>query len=324
MSYATGTATTGITLLQAFATWIGGLSGWTVDASASDGSGWRLHAHKGTQYIHMRACVNESSGIWVGGVFGAGYSLNLYCGTSAYNSGNAWNAQAGGPVPSGQTYNVGVSMTLNAGPFTSYDFFDDGAGDHIRIVVQQSAGIFSHMGFGSSVNKAGAWGGTNGGAYFFGSKGGYYGNYTSVGEYGSGKTSYCPGAYMDANSSATMFVHAGSTGIDSHTSWMSMTNSAAAMYGGMPKNLRSGIPALASFAAVPITDNIQTRLTTTLSNLAILHPSGSTQTGRPAARPGSAISRTPTSPTRPSTGTWHGARSPSARTPTWCSQTLRS
>ena len=45
MAYQTGIPTDEIDLLQQLVTWLVAL-GWTQDASAAEGSGWRAHLHK--------------------------------------------------------------------------------------------------------------------------------------------------------------------------------------------------------------------------------------------------------------------------------------
>jgi hypothetical protein len=203
MSYQTGTATSPVNLLQTIVTWLVSI-GWTQDMSQADGTGsvgWRAHLHKGTNYVNLRAVMNESSGIWAGGMYSAGYGICMYLGTG-FSSAAAWNAQAGGPIGSGQTYTLGVGFSLPSGAIQNYYFFGDATGDNIVIVVEKTPSIYQHMGWGLSLVKAGAW---TGGPYFFGSLDGYYVFYTGAGP-GNTLSSSCPGCDADYVSCQNCFI----------------------------------------------------------------------------------------------------------------------
>ena len=47
----------------------------------------------------------------------------------------------------------GCGMNLPQGQISAYHFFDDG-NDHITVVVERAAGIFCHMGWGPSLERA--------------------------------------------------------------------------------------------------------------------------------------------------------------------------
>lgn len=168
-AYSTGTATGPTDLLQKLVTFLTG-QGWTNDSSVSYGSGWRAHLHKGSQYVHLRAFVNEAANIATGwgssrASSTAGYGIGLYLGTG-YNGANAWNNQAGAPVDtSGSPGPVGAGMYLTSGAIGAYFFFDDG-NDHITVVADRGSGLYSHMGWGPSMSKVGF---TNDYWYFYGS-----------------------------------------------------------------------------------------------------------------------------------------------------------
>src|SRR5438477_3589060 len=128
-SYQTGTASSPSNLLQTLATWLTA-QGWTVNQSATDASGWRLHVSKNSYFMNLRAAMNET--IW-NTQNRAGYGIGLYGGTG-YSGAAAWNAQAGAPNASGGAIVVGASMNLNSGAIVAYHFLDDG-NDHITVVV---------------------------------------------------------------------------------------------------------------------------------------------------------------------------------------------
>jgi hypothetical protein len=171
MSYQTGTASSPTNLLQTLVTWLVSI-GWTQDRSATEGSGWTATLHKSANYVNIRAAMNENT-IWHQDSRDSGYGLHMYLGTG-YASGNSFNNQAGGPIGS-STFPVGVGMHLSAGPFTNYYFFADSGGDNVVVVVEKTPGLYVHIGWGLSIQKAGAF---TGGPYFFGSTCGYNTNNT--------------------------------------------------------------------------------------------------------------------------------------------------
>lgn len=170
-NYSTGTATDQSDLLQKLVTFLVG-QGWTNNMSQTDGSGWRAHLSKGSQYINLRAYFNGDTlaNIWTTSNGGATQKagIALYLGTG-YNSASAWKAQAGGPIRTGGTDTVGANIVIPSNIISSYHFFDDGA-DNIVVVIEKSAGVYGAMGWG----KLEAAGTITGGDYFFGQSSGYY------------------------------------------------------------------------------------------------------------------------------------------------------
>jgi hypothetical protein len=155
MAYQTGVATSPTNLLQTLVTWLVG-QGWTADASASDGAGWRALLHKNGLYVNLRAAMNEE--LWPAVPSGfhdegtGGYGIGLYLG-DGYSGAAAWHLQSGRPTrPDGST--LGFGMNLPSGSIAAYHFFDNGA-DHITVVVERSPGLFTHMGWGPSMVKVG-------------------------------------------------------------------------------------------------------------------------------------------------------------------------
>jgi hypothetical protein len=160
-SYSTGSSSSPTNLLQTLVTWLVA-QGWTQDANSAEGTGWRSHLHKGTQYVNLRAAGNEN--IWPREApptsyyhdYGdGGYGIGLYLGTG-YNVLQDWDMQAGGPVRLGDTTEqrrLGCGMNLPASG-GDYHFFDDG-NDNITVVVERSPGIFTHMGWGPAMADAG-------------------------------------------------------------------------------------------------------------------------------------------------------------------------
>jgi hypothetical protein len=159
-SYQTGSSTSPSDLLQKLVTWLVA-QGWTSNASASEGTGWRAHLEKGTIFMNFRAAGNEN--IWprvppptsyyhdydVGG-----YGIGLYMGTG-YAGASVWDMETGRPIRAGDTdlRGLGCGMNLPASG-GDYHFFDDG-NDNVIVVVERSPGIFCHMGWGPAMFPAG-------------------------------------------------------------------------------------------------------------------------------------------------------------------------
>lgn len=168
-AYQTGTASSPSALLQALVTWLSS-QGWTVDLSAASGSGWRAHLHKNGLYANLRAAMNER--IWPRGAdwhdYGTGgYGIGLYLG-DGYSGAAGWAAQSGAPVRDDGT-TIGAGVNLPSGAVTAYHFFDDGS-DHITVVVERTAGVFCHLGWGPRMAAAGQPADF---PYFFGSSSAY-------------------------------------------------------------------------------------------------------------------------------------------------------
>jgi hypothetical protein len=240
MQYQTGSATSPVDLLQQLVTWLVGI-GWTQDRSAVEGSGWTASLHKSGNYAHLRATMNESPVWQTSQATGGTYVLNLYLGTG-YNGANAWNNQAGGPVGSSSNP-IGVCARLSSGPFGNYYFFADAAGDNVVVVVQVTPGLYTYLGWGLSLNKAGSW---TGGPYFFGSTSSMYSTEvtSSPNLAGFTITADCPFVGLDARGGAMGFVR---VDVDSFTGkWVGIHTSAvsAADHGYQGKRGNSSIRGL--------------------------------------------------------------------------------
>lgn len=223
MQYQTGSATSSTDLVQQLVTWLVGL-GWTQDRSAVEGSGWTATLHNNGNFVNLRAVENESAQPWHFNNGSAHYGVHMYLST-AYSSGQPFNNQAtGAPIASGGSFPVGVGMQLSAGPFPNYYFFADATADNIVVVVEKTSGLFVFIGWGLSIQKAGAF---TGGPYFFGTASGYYTSFTGSGANSPGFTvsSDPPFVNQDAIGGGCGFVRAD---VDSWTGqWVSIYNSAA-------------------------------------------------------------------------------------------------
>jgi len=205
-SYQTGISSSPTNLLQTLVTWLSN-QGWTINLSAADGAGWRAHLLKsGSLHLNFRAAMNER--IWtkfVGGGFhdlgNGGYGIGFYLGTG-WSAGAPWDAQPGGPRRPFDTTIVGCGMNLPSGSVAAYHFFDDG-NDHITVVVERSPGIFCHMGWGPSMQRASL---PEDFPYFFASSSARL-NTAEAGDVsvrrGFDLTSYPPMSHTDEDTSAT-------------------------------------------------------------------------------------------------------------------------
>jgi hypothetical protein len=141
-------------------------NGWTRDDLSNEGSGRRYHAHRGTQYLNMRALVNESapSGAVImdgGGTNIYGVSFNIGTG---YSGASPWYSQAGIPTNSGGgPRSVGIQALSVAG---TYHFFAHNSGDQIMVVVEYASGYYDRFYFG----LLSEYGAVTGGDYFGGSR----------------------------------------------------------------------------------------------------------------------------------------------------------
>jgi hypothetical protein len=218
MSYQTGTATTATNLLETLVTWLVSL-GWNQDRSAAEGLGWTASLDHNGNFVHLRAVENESGTIpWHACIPGA-YGLHMYLGT-AFDSSQPFNNQTAGAPLGSSTFPIGVGMQLSAGPFANYYFFADATADNIVVVVERTPGLFVHLGWGLSIQKAGAF---TGGPYFFGSTSGYATGYLGLGANTPGftSTSDCPFVNHDALGAGCGFVRAD---VDSYTGlWVSIS-----------------------------------------------------------------------------------------------------
>jgi hypothetical protein len=221
MSYQTGTAATSTDLLQKIVTWLASL-GWTTDRSAVEGAGWTASLHHNGNFVHMRAVENETAVPWHTGITTRPYGLHMYLGT-AFDSGQPFNNQTAGAPIGSSTFPIGVGMPLSAGPFSNYYFFADSTADNIVIVVEKTSGLFVHIGWGLSIQKAGTF---TGGPYFFGSVSGFYTGLvvSTPNSPGFTSSSDCPFVNSDAEGGGPGFVRAD---VDSWTGkWVGIFNSA--------------------------------------------------------------------------------------------------
>lgn len=274
MAYQNGTATSPTDLLQKIATFIVA-NGWTQDMSQADGTGWRLHAHKSASYINLKTAINTTTAAEYftdqyyhqagGGV------LSLYGGTG-FSSGTNWRDQAGAPKNFDTPANtIGVAMSLPQGAISGYHFFADETGDNIAIVVEASAGVFKHCGWGVSLSKVGTW---TGGAYFFGSSNGYAASYNYAGANpGFGYSAETPGTSGEGRdiASACCFFRAD---VDAFTGkWIGVGSTTQGYYGYTGKRGRSLVPINnQALNALPSYSDYFNRLTSKMTGQSLLLP----------------------------------------------------
>jgi hypothetical protein len=167
MAYASGTATSQHDLLdklRVFAV----AAGWTQDAYSADGTGYRLHLHKGSLYFALRSAAAEQ-------VLDAYYFAPSYAevtgialtGATGYDGGEAWDDQPGAPVTNTSARSWGVCVKGVSGAVPGYYFFTLGS-NAICMVVEYESGKFQWLVFGELDDSAA--GTYTGGAFFAGSR----------------------------------------------------------------------------------------------------------------------------------------------------------
>lgn len=166
MSFLSGPATSPITLLDAFVTFLTA-AGWVQDAYAADGTGKAYHGHKGTKFVHLRSFVNEQNA-FLGTQSVAGKSGIAITGSTGYSGLANWYVQPGQPVQYGLAPDTTVThvMSLPSGAVTNSWMFADAAGDNCSLVAINAFGVYTYVYFGDVV-KVQAW---TGGMYFGGSR----------------------------------------------------------------------------------------------------------------------------------------------------------
>lgn len=157
MAYQTGSAASATDLLGALRSFAAA-NGWTEDRWAANGAGYTLSIHKGTAYLHFRSAVNEILRVGYSNVTGIAVS-----GSTGYDGAKSWYLQPGAPTDSASTsifngiYGIGAS--------NNYWLFANTSPDSIWMVVEVSAGVYHHLGFGEIAK----YGTLSGGTFFTGS-----------------------------------------------------------------------------------------------------------------------------------------------------------
>lgn len=249
MSYANGTASSPVDLLQKLVTWLAGL-GWNTDLSAADGVGsvgWRAHLDLHGNFVHLRAFLNEGASIPFqsnsNATGNAGIAMYL---STAFNGSVAWNVQPGNPpYQSGSIVNVlGCGMALPSGSIQNYFFFADSTADNIVVVIETTPGVYVYIGWGLSIQKAGA---VTGGPYFFGASQGYWASDLPSLNPSPGflTSSYCPCSHGDWGEGSAYQNAFFRVDVDSFTGkWLGLSDNLTASRGYTGKNAASPVTGL--------------------------------------------------------------------------------
>lgn len=269
MAYQKGTANDPKDLLQKLAAFLS-TNGWTQDMNQAVLSGWRLHMHKDSTYIHIRGLVNESADHPLG-TFGTAISgYYLYLGTG-FDAGQDWKSQPGSAQGSPGYGMRACGLPSVGGAILAYHFFTtDANNNNVVVVIERAPRIFGHFGWGLSLEKLGAW---IGGAYYFGSLGSRYTDFhnQAAGPGFSNDSSYPPGTLR--NDDATVFVRCDA---DTFTGkWVGITGSLTDYQGYTGRRGEStswcgaGGPGGGN---VPSIGRLQERLTNQLNGQSLLLP----------------------------------------------------
>lgn len=267
MAYSTGVSSSPDDLAAKIATFMLA-HGWTSNYAGADpdGLGYRFHAHRGGIYVNLRAAKNEEV-VQFQGQINAG--IVFYLGTGYSGGSTKWDQMAGGPFGAGASPRLFGAMRLPGGATIAYHLFADSSGDNIAVVVETVAGVFTHMGLGTSLTKAGGW---TGGEYMFGSTAGYA-NLNQTGSYpGQGLTAETPFGYDPSIAAAKSFVRAD---VDSFTGkWVALSGNAFGSSNGLTgKQILPAVyfPGL-NLDPIPNYQGFQERQTSALNGAANLLP----------------------------------------------------
>lgn len=149
MAYSTGSSSGPNDLLDKFRAFLSA-NGWTINNFSTVGSGYRLHANKGSVYVNFRSYQGESisSVNFLNGSAGyvedwgiAGYA------STGYSGSQTWNTQPGYPFYS--SYCQGGYMVELSGGTPAYHFFSYPDSDEVYMVAEFIAGRFQMLSFGT-------------------------------------------------------------------------------------------------------------------------------------------------------------------------------
>lgn len=152
MSYATGTFTTANQLLDAIRSFAAA-NGWTENAYAADGSGYKLLINKGSVYLNFRSLTAEAS--TGNGTFTVQQATGVACAISTgYAGGSAWNDQPGRIAPYSNTKSCSGIFNISAS--NTYHLFASASPDQLFCVAETSPGSFQFLG-GGLLQKHGSY-----------------------------------------------------------------------------------------------------------------------------------------------------------------------
>ncbi len=148
-------------------TYVGNLSGWTVDETITTvSSGRQCAVSKGNLFVQWR--WNAASPNTVAMYQSTGFASATRAGTQAGDSGNGYNG--GTSTTETNLASERCIEEMGNAAFPSYYFYTDSNATYVHVVVEITAGDFRHFGFGN-IEKFGDWGTGSGGEYVYGNAG---------------------------------------------------------------------------------------------------------------------------------------------------------
>lgn len=170
MNHSTGSATGVADLLDKIKAFMEA-QGWTSDAYTTEGTGKRLHLHKGGDYVNFRSFINEARPANVNTSSGGGSNFygilaNL---SSGYSGAASWFAQSGAYQRSDTLVYTAGGYQFLTGSIPSYHFFADSTSKSIYLFIEGAAGEYQWIIFGNLTNRSTY----TGGRFFSGSYQGY-------------------------------------------------------------------------------------------------------------------------------------------------------
>lgn len=227
MAFLLGTATDENDLLGQFVSWLVTL-GWVENMAPTingDHGGKRAHLTKNGIFVNLQSGLGDTD-------VSPGYAITLkgfylYLSTG-YDGSQEFMSQPGGPM---DTLPMRACVALPtagfSGAFPQFFAFADAA-DNVVLVLERSTLNFSHLGWGPSLVKAGAW---TGGPYFFSE---YYRINASTSDAGTPLNADCPFTYSN---NANGFIRADVDGFVGK--WVACTSGVGNYSGNAGKNCYS-------------------------------------------------------------------------------------
>ena len=163
MAETTGSATDLEDFFAALLTYIGGLSGWTVDETISTvDSGRQCAVSKGNLYVQWRWATSSPNHVAM--YQSTGFTASTRAGLQTGDSGNGYNTS--NSTTDANLDNERCILGMGNSAYPSYYFYTDTTASYVHVVVEVQTDEFRHFGFGN-LDKFGDWNTGSGGEYVY-------------------------------------------------------------------------------------------------------------------------------------------------------------
>ena len=167
MAETTGSATGLEDFFGKLLTYVGTLSGWTVDETITTvDSGRQCAVSKGNLFVQWRWDTASPNSVAM--YQSTGFASATRAGTQAGDSGSGYNTN-------NDTDELDITSErcieeMGNAAFPSYYFYTNSSATYVHVAVEITAGDFRHFGFGN-LEKFGDWNTGSGGEYVYGQQG---------------------------------------------------------------------------------------------------------------------------------------------------------